>query len=65
MTTDRDKDYEDPPRTTIMKGKGDLEREYKEELYLLAIGYFNPINIPQISLILAVYLFWPRTNMNT
>ena len=48
-----------------MKGKGDLERGYKEELYMLPIGYFNPINIPQISLILAVYLFWPRTTMNT
>ena len=41
MTTERDKDYWDPPRTTIMKGKGNLERGYKEELYMQANRYLN------------------------
>ena len=28
MITDRDKDYWDPSKTTIMQGKGDLYRGY-------------------------------------
>ena len=48
MITDKGKDYWDPSRTTIMKGKGDLERGYKEELYMRAIGSFNFINMHQI-----------------
>ncbi len=45
MISDRDKDYWDPPRTTIMEGKGHLKRGYKEELYVQAIRSFNPIKM--------------------
>ena len=38
MTTERDKDNRDPPRTTIMEDKGDLESVDKEGLYMEEIG---------------------------
>ena len=48
MITDKGKDYWDPSRTTIMKGRGDLERGHKEELYMMTIEAFNFINMHQI-----------------
>ena len=48
MITDRDKDYLDPPRTTIMEAKGDFERGDKEEIHIELIRSLNFINMPQI-----------------
>ena len=45
MITDKGNDYWDPSRTTIMKGKGDLDRWYTDKLYMRAIGSFNFLNI--------------------
>ena len=46
MTTDRDKDNWDPPRTTIMEAKGNHKRGDKGELYMEVIRSFNFLNMP-------------------